>query len=185
MAMCEECGQRPATIRLGLVVNGEKQEKQLCAVCMSQMHKKIPGLNLGDLAGVLSGLMDAKKANVHGHERPKADEMYMSLSCPECGMEYGDFQKTGLVGCSGCYRAFRMPIEELLTRVSGQKRHLGRVPGGSSAELSNKLAADKLRQRLSQAIAAEEYEEAAILRDKIRALESQSERATEEAGANG
>lgn len=182
MALCEECGLRPASIRFAMVVNGQKQEKMLCPSCMAQMRRKIPGMNIGNLAGVLSGLMGAKKTTSRGHEQPPEDENYMQLSCINCGTTYEEFQKSGMVGCSQCYRAFHEPIEVLLTRVSGHQQHVGRVPGGKGSALSNKLAVDRLKQRLVRAIADEEYEEAALLRDRIRALNSQIEQ--KEAGKN-
>lgn len=183
MALCEECGLRPASIRFAMVVNGEKQEKRLCPVCMAQMQKKMPGLNLGNLAGVLSGMMAAKKAPARGHEQPPEDESYKVLSCVNCGTTYEEFQKSGMVGCAECYKAFRAPIETLLTRVSGHQQHVGRTPATQGAALSSKLAADRLRQKLAQAVAAEEYEEAAALRDQIRALTARMER--EEADVPG
>ena len=175
MAMCDECGMRPASIRLGMVINGQKQEKRLCPECMAKMHKTLPGLNLGNLAGVLSGMMNGKKIVRKGHEQPPEDENYMQLSCISCGTSYEEFQKSGMVGCSNCYKAFHEPIEALLTRVSGHQQHVGRVPGGKGSALSNKLEVDRLKQRLVRAIAEEEYEEAALLRDRIRALTAQIE----------
>lgn len=184
MALCEECGLRPASIRLGMIVNGQKQEKRLCPECMAKMQKTLPGLNLGNLAGVLSGMMAGKNAVRRGHEQPPEDENYMQLSCLNCGTTYEEFQKSGMVGCSNCYKAFHEPIEALLTRVSGHQQHVGRVPGGKGSALSNKLAVDRLKQRLVRAIADEEYEEAALLRDRIRALTAQID-AKEPAGRKG
>ena len=110
------------------------------------------------------------------------DDRYAELICPQCGMEYEEFRKDGMVGCTACYRAFREPIEEVLTRVNGNLQHVGRVPGGKGSALSNKLAVDRLKQQLVKAIAGEAYEDAAQLRDQIRALNAQLE-AEKEGGA--
>lgn len=176
MALCEECGMRPAVFRLAMIADGKKQEKQLCAACMAQMQKRLPGIRMSDLAGVLGDLIAGKKKAARGHEQPPQDESYMSLSCLSCGTTYEEFQKSGMVGCSDCYRAFYVPIEALLARVSGHKQHIGRTPAQSGTALSDKLAIDRLRQRLKQAIETEEYEEAAALRDRIRALTAEMER---------
>lgn len=188
MAMCEECGMRPATIRFTMVVNGEKQEKRLCPVCMAQMQKRIPNLDLSGLAGILGGMMTAKrkaKAPDEQTGQPPVDESYLPLVCERCGRSYEEFQRTGMVGCSRCYEAFREPIEVLLTRVNGHAQHVGRMPGGKGSALSNKLAIDRLKQQLVKAIASEEYEQAASLRDQIRALTATIEQREREARANG
>lgn len=188
MAMCEECGIRPATIRFTMVVNGEKQEKRLCPLCMAQMQKRIPNLDLSGLAGILGGMMAAKRKPAQPDEQsgqPPVDESYLPLACEHCGRTYEEFQKTGMVGCSRCYEAFHEPIELLLTRVNGHAQHVGRVPGGKGSALSNKLAIDRLKQQLVKAIASEEYEQAASLRDQIRALTAAIEKTEKEASANG
>lgn len=48
-------------------------------------------------------------------------------------------------------------------------------PGGVKSDVSIRMNIDRLRQDLVKAIAAEEYEEAARLRDQIRALKQQLE----------
>ena len=53
--------------------------------------------------------------------------------------------------------------------------YAGRIPGGVKSDVSIRMNIDRLRQALVKAIAAEEYEEAARLRDQIRALKQQLE----------
>ena len=80
-----------------------------------------------------------------------------------------------MLGCAQCYQAFRKPLEGLLMRVHGNTQHAGRIPGGVKSDVSIRMNIDRLRQDLVKAIAAEEYEEAARLRDQIRALKQQLE----------
>ena len=55
--MCDECGVRPANIHLTTFVNGEKQERNLCATCMTKYKKQLPNMDLGELAGLLGGFL--------------------------------------------------------------------------------------------------------------------------------
>ena len=91
-------------------------------------------------------------------------------------MTYAEFQKGGMLGCANCYRAFKVPLTSLLQRVHGNTQHAGRVPGGVRSGVSIRMNIDRLKEKLQQAIADEEYEQAARLRDAIRALTIQLER---------
>ena len=91
-------------------------------------------------------------------------------------MTYQEFQKCGMLGCANCYQAFKEPMTALLQRVHGNTQHAGRVPGGVHSGTSIRMNIDRLKQKLQKAIADEEYEQAAKLRDAIRALSAQLER---------
>lgn len=164
--MCDECSIRPAQFHLTAISGEEKTERNLCAVCMAKYQKQIPGLDFSNLAGLISGFLESAAAKKGGEEVP--DE-YASLACPSCGTTYAAFQKTGMLGCAQCYQAFRKPLEGLLMRVHGNTQHAGRIPGGVKSDVSIRMNIDRLRQELVKSIASEEYEEAARLRDQIRA----------------
>ncbi len=171
--MCDECGIRPATIRITTIVNGEKRDRNLCSECLasSQRFKR----DFSNLAGHLNGLLDALKSGASKTEEPIPD-----IECSRCGTTFEKYRKSGLVGCAQCYSDFREPLQAMMSRVHGHTQHVGRVPGGVDHKLSMKLKLDKLRQELTQAISQEEYETAAGLRDQIRALSAQIEREAED-----
>ena len=91
-------------------------------------------------------------------------------------MTYLEFQKCGMLGCANCYQAFKTPLTALLQRVHGNTQHAGRVPGGVHSGTSIRMNIDRLKQKLQRAVADEEYEQAAKLRDAIRGLSAQLER---------
>lgn len=104
-------------------------------------------------------------------------------ACPDCGMTLDEFRKKGRLGCPRDYSVFKQHIGEIVERVHGARRHVGRVPGNQQAqsqpaqplvETTPRLV--ELRRELEEAKGKEDYERAARLRDAIRALES-SERA--------
>ena len=59
--MCDECGIRPASIRITTIAGGEKKEKNLCASCMAKIKESMPELDFTSLAGLLSGFFEAAK----------------------------------------------------------------------------------------------------------------------------
>ena len=83
------------------------------------------------------------------------------------------------VGCSTCYEVFsdlisqELALEERLPATQKGKRptaqHTGRQPG-QVAEVNPALKLLALHQALNETLAREDYEQAAWLRDQIKAL---------------
>ena len=167
--MCEECGIRPAKFHLMTITNDERTERNLCAVCMAKYQKQLPGIDFSNLAGILNSILDGHP----GKQKETVDETTAALTCEQCGMTYAEFQKCGMLGCAGCYKTFKTPLDALLQRIHGNNQHAGRIPGSVRSGVSIRMNIDRLRQRLQKAIAEEEYEQAAKLRDSIRALTAQ------------
>ena len=171
--MCEECGIRPANFHLVTIMNGERVERNLCPACMAKHQKQLPGIDFTNLAGILNSILSGKRDE---EEQSELDAEYEGCTCEQCGMTYAEFQKGGMLGCANCYQAFKTPLTALLQRVHGNTQHAGRVPGGVHSGVSIRMNIDRLKQKLQQAVADEEYEQAARLRDAIRALSIQLER---------
>jgi protein arginine kinase activator len=169
--MCEECSIRPAKFHLTTISQEEKTERNLCPVCMAKYQKQLPGLDFSNLAGLISGFLESASSTHDGEQHEEGPE----ISCSSCGTTYANFQKTGMLGCAHCYEEFRKPLDGLLMRVHGNTQHAGRIPGGIKSDVSIRMNLDRLRQNLVRAIADEEYEEAAKLRDQIRSLKQQLE----------
>ena len=175
--MCDDCGVRPANFLLKTLTEDGVHEKNLCPVCMAKYQRRIPGLDFSSLAGILSGILEAK-----GAEKPEPqDDAADALTCPGCGTTYGEFRKSGRLGCARCYGEFRKSLEPLLLRIHGNLQHAGRMPGGVQNDASIRMNIDRLKQSLVKAIAAEEDEQAAQIRDQVRLLNVQ----LEEAEGNG
>ena len=167
--MCEECGIRPAKFHLMTITNDEKTERNLCPVCMAKYQKQLPGIDFSNLAGILNSILDGST----GKQKEPEDASIGELACEQCGMTYAEFQKCGMLGCADCYKTFKAPLDSLLQRIHGNTQHAGRIPGSVRSGVSIRLNIDRLKQRLQKAIAEEEYEQAAKLRDSIRALNAQ------------
>ena len=92
------------------------------------------------------------------------------ITCPRCGETYAEFQKSGMLGCAACYQAFRKELTPLITRVQGRTQHAGRRPPVSEEEQARQTLMEDLRARMEAAVAEENFEEAARLRDELRAM---------------
>lgn len=174
---CEECKQNPATVHLTKIVNDQKTELHLCEECARQ-HDEIP-FNFGfslepnfSIQKFLAGLLGGGAASAGGAEEVE-EAPADTPQCPNCSLTYGQFGKIGRFGCSQCYQSFTPQLEPLLRRVQGNSRHTGKVPQKSGGTVGQRREIDQLRQELQEAIGTEAYERAAVLRDRIHALETE------------
>ena len=84
--------------------------------------------------------------------------------CPKCGMPESEVTRTGKVGCAACNETFADILQPYIHRIHGNTSHSGRKP-------SRNRELDDLREALEKAVAAQAFEEAATLRDRIKELE--------------
>jgi len=87
-------------------------------------------------------------------------------SCPDCGWTLRDFKQTSRFGCPKDYEVFSDFVEEILENIHGFTEHC------SAAE---DLEIQNLRSQLREAVAKEDYESAAALKDSIEAAEAENE----------
>lgn len=166
---CQECQQRPATLHLTKIINGEKTEIHLCEYC-AQEKTEMGNYGNFSIPQLLSGLLfNSPETNVQsvgmGQELP--------LRCDQCGLTFSQFSKSGRFGCSQCYQVFAPKLDVLFRRIHGSTHHSGKVPKRSGGTLRLKKEISRLRKDLQRSIEFERFEEAAKLRDRIRELEQQ------------
>ena len=156
---CQNCGKNNANVRYTQVINGDKMELFLCDECAGEMNI---GMNFD------FGMNDVFNSFFDEFTGIKTFAMPEVSKCKNCGLTYDDFSKTGMLGCADCYDSFSMRLDNLLNRIHGSNRHLDNK---SSKENFNVSELDKLKSELKVCIEKEEYEKAAVLRDKIKKLE--------------
>ena len=91
--------------------------------------------------------------------------------CPVCGFSQADFKKTGRLGCANCYSTFAEGLSSLLKGMHKGTEHLGKVPARLAKTLERESALKTLQRDLRKAVAEENYESAASIRDQIRHLD--------------
>jgi protein arginine kinase activator len=147
-------------------------EKNLCEKCAAGYGELMPESQPRKNMSVDDFLRGMFRQPAEQGEKPKEREGEpLVLTCPNCGMSYEDFQQTGRIGCSVCYGSFRRQLEPLLRRIHGTSTHSGKIPRRSGGTLELKQEIKRLRAELKEKVSQEEYEEAAKLRDKVRAME--------------
>jgi len=164
---CQFC-DAAATVTLTEIVNKHKRVLRLCDRCAKK--KKL----FADAPGAASPQVDVPALlSLFGAAgpAPAAPPETAALTCPDCGLQYGEFRATGRLGCPAEYDAFRPALEPLLARIHRADAHAGKTPRAVRAARRGERL-DELRRRMAAAARAEDYEEAARLRDEVRQEEA-------------
>ena len=159
---CDNCGENEAVIHLTQIVNNEMSTFHLCEGCASEkgLEPGVPGGEL-PLTDVLAQMGKGASAEAQ------------ALVCSYCGLTLEGFKRSGRLGCPHCYVAFESHLRGLLRRLHRGTQHVGKVyrpPDPTEVQRLDRLQV--LRRRLERAVAAEDFESAARLRDEIRDLEA-------------
>jgi protein arginine kinase activator len=96
--------------------------------------------------------------------------------CPVCQITFLEFRNSGRLGCPYDYEVFRDELMPLLENIHGETRHSGKVPRRAPRNTQQQTTLIQLRNELKRAVAAEDYEAAARLRDQIKAIEQEQGR---------
>lgn len=170
--LCEKCNKNEARVHLVKMVNGKKSETWLCEKCAKEISNGalIPLMAEGieasiskNIESLFNGMTKEKK-----EFSPKID-----LICKHCGLTLSKFKKNGKLGCSECYDSFSEELEKIMIEFQGSDSHTGKMPKREENELNKFMEINSLEKRLKKAIEVENYELAAILRDKLKSIKGE------------
>lgn len=160
--ICENCRERDAVVNLTRVEDGVVRQRHLCERCAAEQGVETT------VATPKAALSDFLQAVNQQAVAAPGDQS----TCHFCGATARDFRQSGRVGCARCYTAFERSLRELLRRLHTSSKHTGRrytPPTAAITESAGNIG--QLRDQLRRAIAAEQFELAAELRDRLRAME--------------
>ena len=161
--LCENCKKREATVFYEENINGKKKSYKLCPDCAAEKGVSIPDfgremLNFGSGlfgGGLFNGLLNAAMPSFaleSGRREPRGEKR-----CPVCGSTLADITRNGRLGCGECYSVFGgMPLPK-------SKREPGEEPPKNETP-----SREELEAQLKKAVADENFEEAARIRDVLR-----------------
>lgn len=149
--LCEKCGKNNATVMYTQIVNGQKSTLNICSQCAS-------GESIFDNFGSLLNFGTRASSQ--------------NTVCPVCSMTLSEFSRKGRAGCGECYNTFRSHAGAMLKKIHGTQKHIADSVPEAKEEVKEapKSPIDDLKAQLMKAIAEENFEEAAVLRDKIREM---------------
>ncbi len=165
---CQICNVNDANIVFTQIINSEKFVLKICTECAKKKGisieiEKPTQPKVSSLIGGLTGDLTVKN-----------DKDIPDLTCKTCGLTFAEFKKKGLFGCDECHTYFGDHISSLLKQIHGTDVHEGKKPDTPTKEGKGGkevISLRKLRTQLKKAVELEEYEKAAVIRDKIAALQ--------------
>ncbi len=164
--LCHACKKRKATVRVSeMQKDGKHIEIHLCEECAKQY-----GVSLKFSFSELLGNLISSQLGTRPEDA--------NLRCPNCGLAYSEFQSAGRLGCPQDYETFRQNLVPLIERVHGGLQHVGKAPKNVGRAYRVEQETNRLHKELETAVAREDYETAAVLRDKIHALRHGTDKKT-------
>jgi protein arginine kinase activator len=161
---CEKCHKENATVHLTAIENGVKREAHLCDECARQAGVSGMGFKFNFSIGDIF------------LEMPKPAGKASQARCPECGISYTEFKQKARLGCANDYDVFRSELLRLLEKIHGSTTHAGKTPNTVDAQVRRENELLRLKRDLDSVVRTEDFEKAAQLRDRIRALETDLDR---------
>ena len=164
--LCQNCGKNEATTHIKQIINGDMAESHLCSDCAAHLGYSDMfsgfGLNLSELfGGFLGDMMPTLSSG-------------KTKRCPKCGTSFDEIVRDGRVGCADCYRTFYDRLLPSIQRIHGKIKHSGKVSTAAPAEPAIETVEEKiekLKAAMNDAVAKQDFENAAKIRDEIKALE--------------
>ena len=160
---CSICGSFSAKLHTR-TVDGTKKEMCLCQACYQKLYSK------SDAPDIFSRL--------YGGNNAEAKDLEV---CPSCGVTREAFKRSSLLGCSGCYSAFRNTIYNSVRYCQRGRLHVGKAPSGS-AEQKYDLVRDQeaFRSQINAARRAGNYQLADELELRLREVRAKLARTEED-----
>lgn len=161
---CQVCKKNEATIHLTEIVEGVRSETHICQDCAQSQGIVIKSqMPINEL---LSNLLASQ---------PDDEEILGTFgtakSCPDCGFTIDHFRKEAMLGCPNDYEVFEKELKPLIQKAQDYNTtHCGKVPSKVPVTNRQKIEFTNLQKELEIAVQKEDYEQAAILRDKISVL---------------
>ncbi len=165
---CERCKNAEATIHLSEVIKDIKSEVHLCEACAKDvgLNTKISNFSLS-LPEMLTFLNVDEITDYKDGKR-----------CSVCGSDFIAYKRDGKLGCPECYINLSEFLEPVMAGYHGEKTYIGKIPlynddAGITVGVfrSDRAVAETrsdLQAELDLAVNEERYEDAAVLRDRIR-----------------
>ncbi len=171
---CHNCGRETdGTVKITQIRGSQKTVVTLCKECASAMgfHNPLDQTPF-PLAKILESIVDQSLSPL--------DEESAGVACEQCGMTFTEFSQQGRFGCGACYEVFRPKLEVILRKIHGNSIHRGKLPNSQGSGVVSVQEQERLETEYHRAIESEEFERAADLRDRLREIRAQVQKALEE-----
>lgn len=153
---CQKCNNAEATAFIKKNINGKVTEMHLCSECASKLGYYGFG-NFVNPFELFSSMFSPENKGVKASKR-----------CSGCGISFDEIVKSGRAGCPKCYSDFYAELNPTIRKIHGNAKHQTKPVVCKKEEPS----VEELKAQLQRAVEEQNYEQAAVLRDKIKEMEA-------------
>lgn len=169
---CTHCNEREANTHIKRIINGKREEMHLCSECAKEL-------------GVMNDFtfepfsMDSFFGNLLGAGAAALNSLTGIDRCNYCGSSFNDVVNSGKVGCAHCYDKFDTQLAPSIEKIHGRAKHIGKSvtyteepekEHEAKAQAAPKSELETLKADLKKAVQEQRFEDAAVLRDKIKEI---------------
>ncbi len=169
--LCERCNKKKATVHYRENLSGRTRLRRLCPECAEVLE------SAGELEEMSAALASYASPFFRVEEGamlplPRGDAARTrAISCPSCGMTGEELATQARAGCARCYAVFEDELTPAIRAMHGRLTHVGHVTAAARARRERMEQLAQLKKQMKEAVAVEEFERAAELRDLIRTLD--------------
>jgi protein arginine kinase activator len=168
---CQKC-DRPATFHITELTGGKPKELHVCEEHAREYLTQAgdePATATSTAAALLQHMANQLAVSQTAEELEQLDQQ----TCPVCGITFYEFRNQGRLGCPHDYLCFQKQLDALILNIHGETEHKGKSPKRCPEGGEKRTQLIRLRREMKEAVAAEEYERASELRDRIHRIESE------------
>ncbi len=176
---CELCGVQEASIVIQEKRPEGTKEYHICLNCARtrglasinpQAARVLASIITGNPVPGNGGASSIPHDACTSNSTPKAERIprvpLTESICPSCGTKFIDAKKTASIGCAQCWDTWGV----LLYSKKRSKQYRGKTPSHICAKQGLRETLESLEETLKRALAKENYEQAASIRDQIRQI---------------
>lgn len=169
--LCQNCGKNEATTHIKQVINGDTAERHLCSECAEHLatatRSRASASMLPDFSGISSAMQSIRSARRERWFAARNAALRSMISSARAES-----------AARSATKFFYNELKPSLQRIHGQIHHSGKI--ASTAEPVSEEEAkidekEELKKQMDEAVAAQNFELAAQLRDRIKELEGGNE----------
>lgn len=171
--LCEKCKKKKATVFYNENLGGKTRSCSLCADCAESARRtgELEDVHLSSVGSAFGCSESAMFGNLCGITVPH--NIAAVRTCPVCSSTLAGIAESGSMGCSACYKTFLDEISGAVHALPNGAAYPGRMPRKFRQRREREARAALLRDQMKQAVLAEDFETAALLRDQIHTLRAQ------------
>lgn len=161
--LCDNCKENEAIISYTKMSGNNVEEVHLCATCAEKKMKEDLIFNQAISSQVDSFLKELFKLTGN------FDKEAVKKACKKCGTTFDELEKNHL-GCEECYETFSAELSSMLNSLKYTSKHKGKIPKSADSSILIRREEEELEINLAEAVEREEYEKAAIYRDRLKEI---------------